>query len=148
MNDGALSLLGLARKAGRIEIGEEPAGSACRARKARLLILACDAAPRTRRQGERLAQAGNAAHVTVPFTKAQLGAALGRESCALAALTDAGMAHSLLRRLAGDDPERYGEAAELLSAKAARILRRRREKRRHGKNTAKGKKPRAAPPKG
>ena len=33
--NNALSLLGLARKAGRIEIGEEPVGAACRARRAR-----------------------------------------------------------------------------------------------------------------
>ena len=33
MNDSALHLLGLARKGGRIEVGEEPAGGACRARK-------------------------------------------------------------------------------------------------------------------
>ena len=33
-NDPILHLLGLARKAGRLEIGEEPVGAACRARQA------------------------------------------------------------------------------------------------------------------
>lgn len=34
-NDPILHLLGLARKAGRLEIGEEPVGAVCRARQAR-----------------------------------------------------------------------------------------------------------------
>ena len=39
-NDPILHLLGLARKAGRLEIGEEPVGAVCRARQARLVLLA------------------------------------------------------------------------------------------------------------
>ena len=35
-SDPVLHLLGLAKKAGRLEIGEEPVGAACRARQARL----------------------------------------------------------------------------------------------------------------
>ena len=42
--DSALHLLGIARKAGRAEVGEEPAGAACRARQARVLLVAADAA--------------------------------------------------------------------------------------------------------
>ena len=36
-----LNLLGLAKKAGRLEIGEEPTGAAARARDARLLLIIC-----------------------------------------------------------------------------------------------------------
>ena len=39
----ALHLLGIARKANRLAIGEEPAGIACRSGKARLLLVAQDA---------------------------------------------------------------------------------------------------------
>ena len=42
--DSALHLLGIARKAGRAEVGEEPAGSACRARQARVLLVAAGGA--------------------------------------------------------------------------------------------------------
>ena len=49
-NDPILHLLGLAKKAGRLEIGEEPVGALCRARHARLILLASDAAPNTRRR--------------------------------------------------------------------------------------------------
>lgn len=148
MNDAALRLLGLARKAGRVEVGEEPALAACRSRKARLLLLARDAADNTARRAERFAQAGNTVCVRVPFTKEQMGGAVGRGSCAMAALTDAGMAASLLNRLAAAEPERYGEAAAALDRKAQKVLQRRREQRRHEKNLAKGKrKPSCAPPK-
>ena len=48
-NDPILRLLGLAKKAGRLEMGEEPVGAACRARQAKLVLLAQDAAPNTHR---------------------------------------------------------------------------------------------------
>ena len=46
----ALRLLGLARKARRLEIGEEPVGIACRSGKARLLLVARDAGDHTFRR--------------------------------------------------------------------------------------------------
>ena len=148
MSDAALHLLGLARKGRRIEVGEEPVGGACRARKCKLLILAADAADNTVRRAEHFAEAGNTLSVRTPFTKEQLGGAVGRESCAMAALTDAGLAASFVKKLAAADPERYGEAAAALDTKAQKVLQRQREQKQHEKNLAKGKqKPWAAPPK-
>lgn len=148
MTDASLHLLGLARKAGRIEVGEEPVGAACRARKAKVLLLAADAAENTVRRAEHFAEAGAALCVQTPYTKSQLGGAVGRESCAMAALTDAGLAASLMKKLAAVDPEKYGEAAAALDTKAQKVLQRQREQRQHEKNMAKGKqKPWAAPPK-
>ena len=99
-NDPILHLLGLARKAGRLEIGEEPVGAVCRARQARLVLLASDAAPNTCRRAAHFGEAGNVLWLEVPFTKAELGFALGRGSCAMLALTDAGFAASLTQKLA------------------------------------------------
>ena len=148
MNDPALHLLGLARKARHIEVGEEPAGAACRARKAKVLLLAADAAENTVRRAEHFAEAGATVCVQTPFTKSQLGGAVGRESCAMAALTDSGLAASLMKKLAAVDPEKYGETAAALDTKAQKVLQRQREKRQHEKNMARGKqKPWAAPPK-
>ena len=110
-NDPILHLLGLARKAGRLEIGEEPVGAVCRARQARLVLLASDAAPNTCRRAAHFGEAGNVLWLEVPFTKAELGFALGRGSCAMLALTDAGFAASLTQKLAARAPERYGPAA-------------------------------------
>ena len=49
-NDPILHLLGLAKKAGRLEVGEEPVGAASRARQARRIHRASDAAPHTPRR--------------------------------------------------------------------------------------------------
>ncbi len=38
--NSALSLMGLALRAGRLEVGEDPAGDACRTRRCRLLLVA------------------------------------------------------------------------------------------------------------
>lgn len=148
MNDPVLHLLGLARKGGRIEVGEEPAGGACRARKCKLLLLACDAADNTARRAEHFAEAGNTLCIRTPFTKGELGFAVGRESCAMAALTDAGLAAGLVKKLAQADPEQYGQVAAVLDTKAQKVLQRQREKKQHEKNAARGKqKPWAAHPK-
>jgi len=45
--DKALNYLALARKAGRVELGEEPAGATARAQKARLIVVAGDATDHT-----------------------------------------------------------------------------------------------------
>ena len=139
-NDPILHMLGLARKAGRLEIGEEPVGAVCRARQAKLVLLACDAASNTFRRAAHFGEAGNVLWLEVPFTKAELGFALGRGSCAMLALTDVGFASSLVQKLSARDPEKYGPAAQQLKTKADRALQRQREKRQHEKNLREGKK--------
>ena len=81
--------------------------AAARARDARVLLLAADAAENTRRRCEHFAQAGDCLWLRIPFTKAELGRALGRTAVAIAAVTDVGLAAALLHRLAELDPEQY-----------------------------------------
>ena len=90
--DDFLRALGLCRRAGRLALGDEPAGTACRAHKCRLLLLAGDAAGNTVRRAEHLAEAGRCPLVRLPWGKETLGAAVGRASCALLAVTDPGLA--------------------------------------------------------
>ena len=145
-HDPILHLLGLARKAGRLEAGEEPVGAACRARQARLVLLASDAAPNTARRAAHFGQAGEVPWLSLPLTKVELGGQLGRSSCAMLALTDAGFAAAVAGKLAARDPERYGPAATLLREKADKVLQRQREQRQHEKNLRAGKKHPWAPP--
>lgn len=146
-NSPILHLLGLARKAGRLEIGEEPVGAACRAHHTRLILLASDTAPNTRRRCAHFGETGSVLWLEIPFTKAELGFLLGRSSCAMLALTDAGFAASVVEKLAALDPERYSPAAQQLRLKADRVLQRQKEQRQHEKNFREGKrKPWAAPP--
>lgn len=99
MTANALGLLGLARRAGKLELGEEPVGAACRSRKARLVLTASDAAENTADRAQRMARLSNARCVRTPFTREELGAALGRKVCAVAALTDEGLAKAFLGKL-------------------------------------------------
>ena len=151
--DSALHLLGIARKAGRAEVGEEPAGAACRARQARVLLVgyagllvAADAADNSVRRAARFAEAGQVPWLKTPWDKGTLGGAVGRTACAMLALTDAGLAAALVEKLAQADPDAYGPAAEALRDKADRQLQRQREQRAHEKKLERAKKKPWAPP--
>lgn len=139
--DSIPSLLGLAFRAGRLAVGEEPVGAVCRAHKAYLLLLAHDAADNTIRRAHHFCQAGNnTICLTLPHTKDELGSCLGRTSCAMLAISDIGFAAAVADKLAKADPDTYGNARDQLSQKAARAKKRRDEKRAHEKNLRVGKK--------
>lgn len=148
MSNAILSLIGLSKKAGRLEVGEEPVGAAARARHAKLLLVASDAAANTRRRCSHFAEAGAVPWAELPFTKEELGGTVGRSSCALVAVTDIGFASSLAAKLSALNPERYGDLAAALDTKAQKALQRQKEQRQHEKNLREGKrKPWAAPAK-
>ena len=125
MNNNILSLLGLALRGGRLAIGDEPVALAAKAGQARLLLTASDAAGNTLRHTEHLAQEGRCLWLVLPFTKAELGGALGRGGTAVAALTDTGLAAAVTARLAALDPERYGDIAARMDLKLRRAKERR-----------------------
>jgi len=139
--NNVLSLLGLALRGGRLAVGEEPAALAAKAGQARLLLTASDAAGNTLRRAEHLAEEGHCLWLVLPFTKAELGGALGRASAAIAALTDLGLAAAVAERLARLDPERYGEMTERLRVKAERAAQRREKTARERQQRGGGKRP-------
>lgn len=118
-DDRVLGTLGLARRSGNLAVGEEPVAAACRGGQARVVLLAGDAADNTARKAARLGQERDIPVAALPYDKGQVGFALGRSSCAVLAVTDAGLAALLLEKLAADDPERYGQAAAALALRAA-----------------------------
>ena len=134
-----LSLLGLALRGGNLAVGEEPVEAVARARDARLLILASDAADNTRRRITHFADAGQCIWVRIPFTKAELGQAMGRTSVAMVAVTDVGLAAAVAHKLAELDPVRFDETASRLDLKAQRAAERRQEQLNHEKNVRTGK---------
>ena len=97
--DKALSYIALARKAGRIELGEEPVGMAAQTCKANLILVAEDAGSHTWRRAQSFAAIGDIPCVRVPFTKDQMGQATGRASLALAAFTDPALALAFVKAL-------------------------------------------------
>ena len=134
-----LFLLGLALRGGRLVIGEEPVEGIVRARDARILLLARDASDNTFRRCRHFAEVGQCLWITVPFTKDELGFAVGRSSVAIMAVTDVGLAHAIVQKLALEDPKRYAEAAARLELKARRAAERRAEQKAHERNVRTGK---------
>lgn len=134
-----MNLIGLAQKAGRLAVGEEPTGAAARARDARLILVAADAAENSVRRVRHFADAGQCLWCRIGADKDALGRAVGRSSCAMLAVTDIGFAEAIARKLAEGD-ERFAETAEKLAVKAQRAAERRREAEAHEKNVRTGKK--------
>ena len=136
--DKALNFLALARKAGRVELGEEPAGAAARAQKARLVIVAKDATDHTLRRAKSFVSGTEQLCLQVPYTKEELGQAVGRSALALAAFTDPAMALGFVKALG--DPEKYAAEIASLDKRTKRIRQRQKEAKAHEKNLRTGKK--------
>ena len=138
MSNNLLSLLGLALRGGNLSVGEEPVEAEARAKKARVILLASDAASNTRRRAEHFAVAGNTLWLAIPCTKAELGHAVGKNAVAMVAVTDIGLANAVVQRLAQESPEQYGEAAERMEVKAKRAAERKKEQLVHEKKLKRG----------
>lgn len=136
--DKALNYLSLARKAGRIELGEEPVGAVARANKARLILVASDAGDHTWRRAKSFTAGTEQICMKVPFTKDQLGEAIGRTALAMAAFTDPALALAFVKALG--DPEKHKEALESLDKRAKRIRQRQQEEKNHQRNLRQGRK--------
>lgn len=139
--DKALNYLSLGRKAGRIELGEEPVAGAARALKARLIVVASDASDHTWRRAKSFAAGTNQQCVKAPFTKDELGQAVGRSSLAIAAFTDPALALAFVKAL-GD--ARYDEVLAALQDRTNRIRQRQTEEKAHQRNKRMGKPARTA----
>ena len=103
MTDSALNLLGLALRGGNLAVGEEPVREACKTRRARLVLTAADAAQNSADRAGRWAKEGSVTWVRLPWDKETLGAALGRKLCAVAAITDRGLAAAFAEKLLRPD---------------------------------------------
>ena len=136
--DKALNYLSLARKADRVELGEEPVGAAARAKKARLILVASDAGDHSWRRAKSFVAGTEQLCLKVPFTKDQMGEAIGRTSLAMAAFTDPALALAFVKALG--DPEKYKEALESLDKRTKRIRQRQQEEKNHQRNLRQGRK--------
>ena len=141
----ALNYMGLARKGSRIELGEEPCGGAARAGHARLIIVAADASPHTWRRAKSYTAGTDQQCIKVPFSKDELGEAIGRTSLAMAAFTDPALALAFVKAL--DGQEQYREVLENLELRSKRLKQRQDEAKAHQRNMRQGKVRKAPGPK-
>ena len=136
--DKVLNYLALARKAGLAELGEEPVGAATRALHGHLVIVASDASDHTWRRAKSFVAGTNQQCLRLPYTKDEMGMAIGRQELAIAAITDPGFALSMVEGLG--QPEKHKEILAVLAQKKARKQQREKEAKAHQRNKRVGKK--------
>ena len=134
--DKILNYLALARKGGRAELGEEPVGAAARALKAHLIVVASDASDHTWRRAKSFAAGTDQQCVRLNVTKEELGFVVGRQSLAIAAITDVQLALAMVTALG--EPEKHKAVLEVLAAKAEKAKKRQAEAKAHQRNVRKG----------
>ena len=130
--DKALNYMALARKGGCIELGEEPVGAAARAQHARLVVVASDASDHTWRRAKSFVAGTQQQCIKVPFTKDELGMAIGRTALAIAAFTDPALALAFVKAL--NQEEAYRAVIENLQTKTRRLQQRQAEEKAHQRN--------------
>lgn len=132
--DNCLKLLGLTKKAGFLEVGEESVSDSVMFVKARCILSASDAAEGSIRKAGYLAEDASVPHIILPYTKADLGEIIGRGSPGMLSITDIGMAHSFVSKLAQEYPK-YEEAASIMDKKLRRANERKRIRKNEENNT-------------
>ena len=123
--DKALGLLSIARKAGKLQAGEESVGAMLAEKRARLTVLAEDAGEAVSRKVRSLAAGSRQKVLKIPYDKLTLGAALGRPSVSAAAFADVSLALAFVKAL----PEGTAPAdlTEDLERRVARVKARRKK---------------------
>ncbi len=137
--DKLLRYFSIARKAGLLALGEEDTGAAIRGGKAKVAFLASDASDNAEQRLRGFVRGRDVPLVRVDLKKEEISAATGKGGCSMAAVTDIGLADSMLAVLAEASPQRYGEAAAQLAGKHAKAEKRRAEARAHRENKKIGK---------
>lgn len=136
--DKSLGLLSISRKGGNIVLGEEQTGAMARAGRARLLLVASDAGAHTVRRAKSFIAGTAQPMLVVPYTRDELGDALGTTTCALAAITDVRLAQAFVKTLG--EPEKHAELLRDLDIRVQRVEKRRAEEKAHRYNVRHGKK--------
>jgi ribosomal protein L7Ae-like RNA K-turn-binding protein len=136
--DKALNYLALARKAGRAELGEEPVGAAARALHAHLIVVAGDASDHTWRRAKSYVAGTDQQCIRLPYSKDEVGMAIGRTSLAIAAVTDPALALSLVQSL--PQAEKLAAVVAVLEEKVQRQRKRQSEAKAQARNKKTGKK--------
>ncbi len=91
----ALFMLGLCRKAGKSRSGEELCEEAIRSQKACVVLVAQDASPNTYKKFHDKCRFYSVPIIDTPFSKEELGAAMGQTARSCVAICEQGLAKGL-----------------------------------------------------
>ena len=101
------------------------------------MVVAQDATDHTLRRAKSAVAGTGQQVVRLPFSKDELGGALGRTAVAVAALTDPALALAFLKAL--DQPEQYETALADLETRTQRVRKHQLEEKAHKANLRRGK---------
>lgn len=99
MNEKALGLLGLMKRAGKIAPGEVNSEDAARKGKTRLILLASDASANAEHKAGNLSATHNIPLYKTNFTKYDLAYSLGTGLCSIVSICDGGFAEGFIKKL-------------------------------------------------
>ena len=99
-------LLGIARRAGKLQIGFDAVSASIKSRRARLVLLADDCSPKTAKELRFFAESHPCPLTRIPADKAAFSAALGLEKpVAAVSVDDAGFAAAMLKHCGTEQKE-------------------------------------------
>lgn len=135
--ESVLGLLGIAMRGSKLALGEQPVADAAQVKKARLILLACDAAENSKKRARALSERYGMPLIELSCSKEQLGGALGRASLAICAVTDMGIAAAAAKQLAAGD-EALRPIAEEMAEKQSRMQKRKHKNKKQLKKIVEG----------
>jgi ribosomal protein L7Ae-like RNA K-turn-binding protein len=94
MKNSVLSLLGIARRAGRLSLGHDAVDEALKKREAKLIILAQDVSVRTATHAQKAAEQAGVPWLALADSMQEIGVALGKKAGVIA-VNDQGFAKRL-----------------------------------------------------
>ena len=89
-----LSFLGLARRAGRLTMGNDPVIESIQKKEAKILLAAADLSPRTLKGVAAAAETGNVRLIQTPISMEELSFAIGKR-VGILSVNDAGFAKKI-----------------------------------------------------
>lgn len=116
--ESLLGLIGLARRAGKLAVGEALTAELVAAGRTRAIFIAQDVGEATKRKVMR--HDARVPVFQVPCDKQTLGKAVGFSGCAVCAMQDVGMAAAAAKKLAEVSPEN-AQAAQRVTEKKSHI---------------------------
>lgn len=98
MNDKVLSLLGLARRAGKAALGFDPTVDSVKNKQSQLILISSDISPKSRKELLFSLRDEDVEMLDVAYTAEQIGFALGKKA-KIISVNDAGFAQSVKKLL-------------------------------------------------
>lgn len=97
MNKSLMGFMGLAKRAGKLAIGDSSATEYVRHKKAYLILLSSDASENTIKKYKNMSSFHKLPIITLDIDRYEFGRAIGREFAVVAAVCDRGFADGIVK---------------------------------------------------